>query len=57
MTGGMAEELEKLLIKLLASASGLPHGPERQAALKEIGWYAARLEAIKLSHRPKGDMV
>ncbi len=43
----MVQALEELLIELLKSAGDLPHGPERQAALKEIGCYAARLGAIK----------
>jgi|GraSoiStandDraft_55_1057291.scaffolds.fasta_scaffold426404_1 hypothetical protein len=40
------QDLEDMLAKLLESARQLPSGPERHAALKQIGVFRVRLDSI-----------
>jgi hypothetical protein len=40
-------DLEQIAAQLLRSARKLPHGPERQNILKEIGRFRVRIAALK----------
>ena len=44
---GVPEDLEEIAAKLLQSARGLPHGPERQKILKQISSFRLRIAALK----------
>jgi hypothetical protein len=40
-------DLEEIAAKLLQSARELPHGPDRQNILKEIGKFRVRIAELK----------
>jgi hypothetical protein len=46
-TDVVINELSDLIASLLASARRLPPGPERHAALKQIGLFQIRLDSIE----------
>jgi hypothetical protein len=44
--GEAIKELSQLISALLAAARSLPPGPERQAALKQIGMFQVKLDRL-----------
>ena len=43
---GELQQLVSILVNVLASVQRLPHGPERNAALKQVEEFQKRIEAM-----------